>query len=326
VHFNILFTTNTVPVYHWNKCVKKIVNLSPLDGCRLNVFKATLRIAFESEIDGATFRLYTLPHNYEDVDQRKEIQTDQELHTVLESFLDLEHIPPLVLVWNNAVGAKKSPDALPALVKNTEKDTVGTRDTETADASKLRDNNTCMFCGYSQSGSFGLEACHLFEWKNWKTIAKANRFVELQKVGLVYIHEIPNLITLCLRCHNYFDGPHYMLGIHPIQCTLVVGKAVRDLETPNKNIFPTYSTLHGKKIVFNGEITHQPPVKLLIYRYAFFESKQVELVANQARGGKKKDHIRLYYCLCCLFETRDQMQLQGEISCITCSAQKLSLK
>eukprot|EP01035_Chromulina_nebulosa_P021793 gene21793-28203_t len=258
VTFDKMASINNLPVYHWNKCVKKLVNLPQLDASRFILFKASLRIAFDNEIGGATFRVYTLPHDFNDLEQRKEILSDEDFRAVLDSFLDLENIPPMVLVWNNQTDST-SPEALPAFTKNSENDTVGTRDTQTAEACKYRDNNSCLFCGFKRSGSFALESCHLFEYHTWRNIKKPDRQTELQKVGLVYIHEIPNLITLCLRCHNYFDKPHYMLGIHPLQYTLVVGKAIRDFEPPNNSLYPTYSALHGKKIVFNGEGIHQTP-------------------------------------------------------------------
>ena len=86
-----------VGVTHWDSLEKKDILLTP----DFISFFVLVRTAF-SDVSIGKIRIYSLPHGFDDVGQRKRVDNEAAYSELRRAILsdDIDAMPPLVYVWN----------------------------------------------------------------------------------------------------------------------------------------------------------------------------------------------------------------------------------
>lgn len=132
---------------------------------------------------------------------------------------------------------------------------------------KVRDNYTCIFCGYHHEEGIALEAAHVLEIEKLNKKSYEERENLLRSMLLFGRNDIVNLLTLCQQCHYFFDKRGgYRIRIDPTSRTLVVHDSIKGEKSMSGK---TYAELHGIAARICPTIQHAVTKELLEYRYAF---------------------------------------------------------
>lgn len=232
--------------------------------------------AFQDEIERCPIRLYYLPFDFKNVDERVRISSSQDVDIFAELYLNRlkkDQGLPRLFVFNTSTES----NSLDKLRVVSEVSTVISSDSESSSRCRHRDSNTCVFCGYCDSSP--RDTCHIFEFKHYRAIkgdvAKFNRLSEL---GIIDINATNNLLSLCKNCHRAFDN--YDLAVDSESMRLIVSLQALNTQVTKGKI--PFSSLNGKLVKFSDSTIWNPPKQLLSYRLRFFDEKQL------ASSGKKK--------------------------------------
>jgi 5-methylcytosine-specific restriction endonuclease McrA len=256
-------------VKHWDRTVTKTV---PVSLGSLNVWKKFLhniRLNFDEEIGTGDFRLYSMPIQVINLDERVRIDSGDKLIDFLEC------CNRKLYVFNCKYENSESPTKLPAEVDKKEaacsqsQSSTG-RNSNNAKLSKNRDKYTCLLCGYLSSNETSVEACHIFELRHYKTLSVEEKALKLASFHLDSIESPSNLITLCLKCHKKFDS--YDFVFHPVDNRIEMTDKLLKLPQKKQNLTgagTSFKSLNGKVIAFNGDPNFYPPTELKQYRYEF---------------------------------------------------------
>ena len=279
-------------MYHWDSCQRKNVaidfDVSASSSTAMSDFRYRILVKFYDEGLRENFRLYTLPRDFTDVNQRSRIESWTEMLQYLTNIRQSITGSPLLYVFYNYDDL--SPTKLPVPIEvqqhaaNSESNSQSSkssRDKRAADSVRERDGNSCVFCGYNYAAS--REAAHLFELKNCQgTIAVKEK--QLNSLGLENINSISNMVSLCSNCHTKFDS--YAIGIDPDQMAgcffLKVSESIFDGVTQGGESF---RKLHNKKFAFNGDDSFHPKLKLLVYRFKLFTDQEEKRKKLSEKNG-----------------------------------------
>ena len=241
-----------VKVMHWQRLVSHYVEV-PKKHYSLAAFRYHVRLAFNDEINTDEFRLYLLPCDYDDVNQR--ILVDEARYEeFMASIRSSRSRQPSLYVWNYD---EASPAKLPGTLAKIGSTSDVSRSSGQSDLCRATYPN-CLCCGYS--GDITIEAAHIFDIGIYNRLKKDERVDTLNSLGLAGINQLANLIGLCKSCHNKFD--HFHLGIDPTEKRWIVSQKERR-KKPDFHLL-----VHGKKVVFHDSAI--PPEKTLAWKWDRF--------------------------------------------------------
>ena len=241
-----------VKVMHWQRLVSHYVEV-PKKHYSLAAFRYHVRLAFNDEITTDEFRLYLLPCDYDDVNQR--ILVDEARYEeFMASIRSSRSRQPSLYVWNYD---EASPAKLPGTLAKIGSTSDVSRSSGQSDLCRAAYPN-CLCCGYS--GDITIDAAHIFDIGVYREMKKDKRVDTLNALGLAGINQLANLIGLCKSCHNKFD--HFHLGIDPTEKRWIVSEK----ERRNKPDF--HLLVHGKKVVFHDSAI--PQEKTLAWKWDRF--------------------------------------------------------
>ena len=284
-----------VKVTHWQTLESKKIAVATC----LNIFLVRVRTSFSEEITTQRFRLYQLPHNSNDIDQKTLINTHQSYIDCLKRFQDAQSFPPLLYVWNDDTSPEKLPEKKEEFDRSDTR-TNSSRDSISPRKAKERDNEKCLVC--SMKGFSNLEACHIFERKHYNRLSVSLKKSILNLLALNSIDEIQNLITMCKQCHDKFDS--HLLGIDPETMSLIVTEGVRD-EMSNPFSKVAYQNLHGNCIT-QSEYPHKRfSEEAVKYRFENYFSTTT----------KNKDK---HYCPICAHVSKSKQELGQHFEASKC--------
>jgi hypothetical protein len=276
-------------------------------------FFNSVRNAFLEELQDKICRLYSMPSNYTDVNQRVRIQTSEELRNFIAECAALSSggIPHSnqLFVFNE----DSSPTKLPTIhamkfkspysqSSSAPSSSGSNRSQKAASECRERDSNSCVFCGYLDYSNRC--AAHIFEIDVYNRMHKEERKKHLTLFGLQDINSLANMLSLCTNCHTKFDAP-YLIGILPNEHCLVVSPRIMGSEYVTQGGIP-FSKLDGNKLSFNGSTHFHPSEELLEYRFSFFKnstSQEDIVVEGEGKGplcksqDKKKKNKRIFSSL-----------------------------
>lgn len=254
-------------------------------------FRVRIRTSFIEEITTKKFRVYRLPHNLL-IEDRVLIETEDNFRKCVELLNDPDEYPPELYIWNYE--DEQSPQKLPENKIDEDCCSALSRDSKQSKMCKAKDNNTCLCCHFVGAGGFALKAAHIYEFGAHNGIKTGKgRAAQLQKLNLIDINELRNMVTLCETCHNNFDA--HKIGIHPADLRWIVTDALRGLTdlAPSKE---QYVTIHGKPVKFNE--SYKPPLQVLQERHNHFEAGQIS--GGKIKSGKGEAVKSNFYCHFCL--------------------------
>jgi len=309
-----------VKVTHWQTLESKKIAVT---AC-LNVFLVRVRTSFSEEITTQRFRLYQLPHNSNDINQKTLISTDQSYNDCLKRFKDAQSFPPLLYVWNDDTSPEKLPEKKEEFDRSDTR-TNSSRDSSSPRKAKERDNEKCLVC--SMKGLSNLEACHIFERKHYNRLTVPLKTSILNLLALNSIDEIQNLITMCKQCHGKFDS--HLLGIDPETMSLIVTEVVRD-EMSNPFSKVAYQNLHGNCIT-QSEYPHKRfSEKAVKYRFETYfstteKNKDKHYCPKCAHVSKSKQEFGQHFeaSKCCRvtkevsYDSNEQIDIVAKLSLLT---------
>jgi hypothetical protein len=193
-----------VKVTHWQTLFT--TNLQVYRGMPLHTFKICARTALSDELDGKSFRIYTLPTDFDDIGQREKISTEEDFQRVINAFFDLSARIPLIYIWNEEE-ISTTPDKLPnRMVKETKSRTSESsscRDFSESVKARKRDGK-CMVCGLL--GFTNLQGAHIYDRERYILLGESERQQILIDLELLDIDTMRNLLALCHGCHRLFDN------------------------------------------------------------------------------------------------------------------------
>ena len=263
----ICFVCNQiVRVTHWQSLDKKDIVFT--ERSTYKEFCIRVKLKFSEEIDGGgrnppAFRIYTFPAGFNDVAQRQLVDDETKFEALRDTIMNASASHPLIYVWNyDNVSPVKMPTVAQA---KSDTGSVVSRDSTASKNCKTRDSNSCLCCGYVGSDGFGMRACHIYEIGDHSKTEQTTRVEKLERLRLVSINDLGNLITLCEKCHPAFDS--HKLGIHPTEHTWIVTNALRKVV----NTAPSgvrFVKIHGTKVPFATRFI--PPTEVLEERMSHF--------------------------------------------------------
>jgi 5-methylcytosine-specific restriction endonuclease McrA len=241
-----------IKVMHWQRLVSHYVEV-PKKHYSLAAFRYHVRLAFNDEINTDEFRLYLLPCDYNDVNQRILVDAAR-YEEFMASIRSSSSRQPSLYVWNYD---EASPAKLPGTLAKIGSTSDVSRSSGQSDLCRATYPN-CLCCGYS--GDITIEAAHIFDIGIYNRLKKDERVDTLNALGLAGINQLANLIGLCKSCHNKFD--HFHLGIDPTEKRWIVSQKERR-KKPDFHLL-----VHGKKVVFHDSAI--PPEKTLAWKWDRF--------------------------------------------------------
>ena len=146
-----------VPVYHWDSCHRKNVEIdfdvSASSSTVMSVFRVRIALEFYDECLAENFRFYTLPRDFTDVNQRSRIESWGEILQYLTNLRQSITRSPLLYVFNNDDDLSPTKLPLPIVVQqraatseSNSQSSKSSRDKRAADSVRERDGNSCVFC------------------------------------------------------------------------------------------------------------------------------------------------------------------------------------
>lgn len=285
-----------VLVTHWQRLVTRKISIK--EWSTYKDFRRHINFEFSEEIDAdgrnpPTFRIYTLPAGFNDVEDRRLVNDDTTFEKLRNLLMNDSVSHPQIYVWNYD---NVSPAKLPQNVAQAKSDTGSavSRDSNAAENCKSRDLNRRLCCGYVGRDGFGMECCHIYEVGAFNRIKMVGeREKELKDLQLVTIDELANMITLCKDCHNKFDA--HKLGIHSTEHTWIVTNLLRgDGAVAQSNT--CFIDIHPKKVPF-AATRFISPKEVLDDRMSHF------VTSNSPN----------HYCHFCLHVCTNEVELKGHI-------------
>lgn len=268
-------------IQHWDRCVEKVLRFENSSTWRELLLQ--IKMDFLEEIGGGAFRLYSLPKNCEEVNDRKRIRDIEQLNAFVasdiskfENSLDQDQL----YIFNcNDESPTKLPENTKVIEDNRSEGSSRTyRSKAVARFCRMRDQNKCVFCDYTDSTN--IQHCHFLGLAEFNgTKAGRERDALLLRLQISETNDGRNVICLCVNCHRQWDG--HKIGVHPKKKTLLIVKAV-GLELTQGGI--SYNELAGTTIQFGLD----PPLTLLNYRYQFFKRMLDEEAANVQLASRKE--------------------------------------
>ena len=76
---------SSLPIYHWDRCVERSIVIDDNTNGMVT-FIQNIRAVFREELDGKSFRLYSMPPNFSDLKDRIRIQTWEEVSTFIDAY------------------------------------------------------------------------------------------------------------------------------------------------------------------------------------------------------------------------------------------------
>jgi hypothetical protein len=273
VTFDVL---EEIVVKHWQRAEMKKVHIPHFTSDLWVAFQLNIVSTFADEIDNKPFRIYALPQHFENINQRRLLNSVDDLKLFLEEYTTHFMVGrPQLYVWNEESG---TPDKPPRQTTEVDKLSSVTKNSTESLRCKERDKNACVFCGYTDGAK--RQASHILELRYFKEIpTEVERDNLLESLGLESINSLANLISLCEKCHRQFDKNK--IGIEPDSKTLVVADEILDDVTQG---YIPFSQLQGKSIIFNGIRTRQPSAALLKHRFDIFAKSEIDLSALNLSG------------------------------------------
>lgn len=106
---------HSIPVQHWDRCVQKSISLPDESDAYLQL-RCNILFAFQEEINYVLFKLYYLPYDFKDVEERVRISSSRDWDDFAALYLNTlktDQGPPLLFVFNTSAESS-SPAKLPA--------------------------------------------------------------------------------------------------------------------------------------------------------------------------------------------------------------------
>ena len=227
-----------------------------------------------------TFRLYTLPCDFKNVDDKKRIDDEASYSKLFGIFMDLHAVRPLLYVWGDN---SDSPEKLPPAPPDTKSgggssrgpsslsgSSTGTSSRKSTKPRKDIDNYTCVLCGYHGTGDLDciMEGCHVYEVAAHNRVDPSERDEKLRSLGLGRdgVDDPRNIINLCMGCHNRFTA--HEVSIHE-DLRWVVCQNIRGKQSASQTYF---RDLHATPVPFINPLFN-PPRPVLAERMSFFREK-----------------------------------------------------
>jgi hypothetical protein len=278
-----------IKVMHWQRLVSHYVEV-PKKHYSLAAFRYHVRLAFNDEINTDEFRLYLLPCDYNDVNQRILVDAAR-YEEFMASIRSSSSRQPSLYVWNYD---EASPAKLPGTLAKIGSTSDVSRSSGQSDLCRATYPN-CLCCGYS--GDITIEAAHIFDIGIYNRLKKDERVDTLNALGLAGINQLANLIGLCKSCHTKFD--HFHLGIDPTEKRWIVSQKERR-KKPDFHLL-----VHGKKVVFHDSAI--PPEKTLAWKWDRFIK-----------------HNKAYFCCYCdgIFPVQKSTKGKFQIHFLECQLEK----
>ena len=264
--------TLMVRVTHWESLVSEKVRMTQ----DFTYFCLDVRGTFDLT---STFRLFTLPCDFKDIDERQPIDDEASYSKLFGIFVDLHAVRPLLYVWG---GDSDSPLLKLPPVPGTKSGGGSSRLSSSVSGSSMAssartstkpryiDNYTCVLCGFHGTGDreLFLEGCHVYEWEAHNRVDPSERDEKLRSLGLGRdgVDDPRNIINLCMGCHNRFTA--HEVSIHE-DLRWVVCQNIRGKQSASQTYF---RDLHATPVPFINPLFN-PPRPVLAERMSFFREK-----------------------------------------------------
>eukprot|EP01036_Dinobryon_divergens_P026734 gene26734-35414_t len=272
--------TLTILIRHWENLNSHSIVLSKLTS--YHIFEAQVGELFSDEIGSSDFRLYTLPVDSEDLDEKLRLTAENFPDFVEQKFsFSSSRKPRRTLYVSSTDSTPKKPPMsrlttsnLSTLSGDSQKSSLGdsnskvSRNSRNAIRCKNRDKFTCRICQLNTNDSIAktseLHAAYIYEIEELQSMPKETRISLLEEMQLYDINHPINLITLCTVCHRYFDKQQ--IGIDPESKSWIITASIAN--NPSQTGFK-YEAFHGKTAGFDAI----PSFALLAHRYERFTAQ-----------------------------------------------------
>lgn len=273
------FIAEEIIVKHWQRAEVKKVHIPTNSPDVWASFQSNALATFAEEIGNSSFRFYRTPSNFKDITERQKVESLVDFEAFLSDYLsNLMVGRPQLYVWNEE---NSTPEKLPAIPKfnNEETSSIVSRNSTQSQKCKVRDNNTCVFCGYKDGSA--RQAGHILDIKYFNHLSIEDRESVLEICHLEQVNALANLISLCSNCHSKFDS--FNININPDSYAIEISEKIMTLVTQGSVPF---KTLNGKNITFNGISTKRPSGDLLCYRYTTIRDWHRKNRSENVSNGK----------------------------------------
>ena len=273
--------TLSITIRHWETLSVHTVTLSK--SLSYHIFEAQVGELFSDEIGSNDFRLYTLPFESDELDEKLRLTAENFSQFVHHKFACEK---PRRNLYVSSTGL--TPTKLPGLTVDNlselsgtkrKSSSAGSKSTTTSKVShnskfalfcKERDLFKCRVCQYSTDNKYAqtkqLQAAHIYEIEEQKAIPdEQTRMRTLVELDLYDINHPMNLITLCQVCHAFFDKQQ--IGIDPESKRWIITTSIADKSTQSGR---SYKAVHGSTAGF-GALSN---LALLVHRYKRFTAKE----------------------------------------------------
>ena len=296
--------TLTIPVCHWEHLSRSSIVLSKLSSYPL--FEAQVGELFSDEIGSKDFRLYNLPFESDELDEKLRLSSENFTQFIEDKFSGKR---PRRMLYVSNTGS--TPTKLPMLLRATSKLSGNKRESIAGDNSstvshnssgnkressagdsksnsstdsnkalccKRRDKFTCRLCDYytncEEAQTKQLEAAHIYELEELAAIPEEERQQILEAMEIYDINNPLNLITLCQVCHKFFDEQR--IGINTESNNWIITSFIENKIGQTKR---PYKDFHGKTAGFA-----MIPKRVLAHRYNRFTTAK-EVVSIESCGA-----------------------------------------
>jgi hypothetical protein len=212
------------------------------------IFEAQVAELFSDEIGSNDFRLYTLPFESDELNEKLRLTAENFSQFVDHKFA-CEKPRRNLYVSNTGL----TPTKLPGLTIDNliefsgikrKSSSAGSKSTTTSNVShsskyyarlcKGRDHFTCRVCQYYTINEYAqpkqLETAHIYEIVEHRAIPdEQTRMRTLVEMELYDINHPTNLITLCQVCHAFFD--RQQIGIDPESKRWIITTSIANIST-----------------------------------------------------------------------------------------------
>lgn len=118
-----------IPVQHWDRCVKKSIKLpSEADADAYTQLLCDVLLAFQEEIESCPFRIYYLPYDFKDIEDKVRISSTLDLDRFSALYIKMLNANkglPLLFVFNTSEDSE-SPLKLPVPLPTAKEESIST--------------------------------------------------------------------------------------------------------------------------------------------------------------------------------------------------------
>ena len=249
---------------------------------------------FSDEIGSNDFRLYTLPVESEELDEKLRLTAENFPDFVEQKFSARR--PRRTLYVSSSTDSTPKKLRTPRLTTSNISTLSGdSQESSSGDSKsnfskmsrnaircKNRDKFTCRICQLNANDSIAqtseLQAAHIYGIEELQSMPEETRMSDLEEMQLYGINHPINLITLCTVCHRYFDKQR--IGIDPESKSWIITASIAN--NPSQTGL-SYEAFHGKTAGFDAI----PSFALLAHRYERFtaENYSKEIVEGSVGYG-----------------------------------------